>query len=80
MDFVADQFFDGRRFRALTVVDTYCRKCLAIQLGQSIKGMDVVEVMEKIKQEIVAVPERFQIDTDSDLISEARTYEDMTTR
>ena len=27
MDFVADQLFDGRRFRALTVVDNYSRKC-----------------------------------------------------
>ena len=28
LDFVADQFTDGRRFRALTVVDVYTRECL----------------------------------------------------
>jgi putative transposase len=28
MDFVADALFDGRRFRALTVVDNYSRHCL----------------------------------------------------
>ena len=55
MDFVADQLFDGRKLRPLTVVDNYSRKCLAIQVGQSIKGMDVVEVMERIKQEILSV-------------------------
>ena len=36
MDFVADQLFDGRRFRALTVVDNYSRTCLAIHAGQSV--------------------------------------------
>ena len=36
MDFVADQLFDGRKFRLLTVVDDFSRKCLAIQVGQSI--------------------------------------------
>ena len=54
MDFVADQrsdarLFDGRKFRSLTIVDNFSRKCLAIQVGQSIKGMDVVEVMERVK-------------------------------
>jgi putative transposase len=30
MDFVCDQLFDGRRFRALTLVDNYSRECLEI--------------------------------------------------
>jgi putative transposase len=30
MDFVADALFDGRRLRALTVVDNYTRESLAI--------------------------------------------------
>lgn len=41
-DFVADQFRDGRRFRALTVVDVYTRECVAIEVGQSLKGHEVV--------------------------------------
>ena len=40
VDLVADQFADGRRFRALTVVDVYTRECLAIEVGQSLKGHD----------------------------------------
>jgi putative transposase len=32
-DFVADALFDGRRLRALTVVDNYTRECLAIEVG-----------------------------------------------
>lgn len=42
MDFVVDALFDGRRVRALTVVDNYTRECLAIKVGQSLKGDDVV--------------------------------------
>ena len=33
LDFVADQLADGRRFRALTVVDIYTRESLAIEAG-----------------------------------------------
>jgi len=49
MDFVSDQLFDGRRFRSLTVVDTYSRECLAIHAGKSIQGTDVVNVLERLK-------------------------------
>ena len=45
MDFVSDQLFDGRRFRALTLVDNYSRECLEIEVGQNLKGFDVVAVM-----------------------------------
>jgi hypothetical protein len=33
MDSVADQLADGRRFRALTVIDLFTRECLAIDVG-----------------------------------------------
>jgi putative transposase len=49
LDFVADQLADGRRFRALTVMDIYTRECLAIEVGQSLKGEDVVRVLNRIK-------------------------------
>ena len=38
MDFVSDQLFDGKKFRALTVVDNFSRKCPVIEVGQSLKG------------------------------------------
>ena len=57
MDFVADQLFDGRRFRALTVVDNFSWKCLAIHADQSIKGTDVYGIMEHISRRIGQVPE-----------------------
>ena len=48
MDFVSDALFDGRRLRALTVVDTYTREALAIEVDQGIRGEQVVEVMTRL--------------------------------
>ena len=45
---MADQLVDGRRFRALTVVDVFTREGLAIEVGQSLKGEDVVRVLSRI--------------------------------
>ena len=45
MDFVSDQLFDSTKFRGLTIVDNYSRKCLAIQAEKSLKGSDVVDVI-----------------------------------
>ena len=71
MDFVSDELFDGRRFRALTLVDNYSRECLEIAVGQSLKGFDVVAVMERIKELRGVVPKRIQVDNGSEFISKA---------
>jgi putative transposase len=71
MDFVADQLFDGRKFRALTVVDNFSRKCLAIYVGQSLKGEDVVHVVQKISEQQGTYPERIQVDNGSEFISKS---------
>ncbi len=71
MDFVSDQLFDGRRFRALTIVDNFSRKCLAIHPGQSIKGADVVDVMENLRLNEGYVPDCIQVDNGSEFISKA---------
>ena len=47
MDFVSDVLFDGRRFRALTIIDQYTRECLAIHADQSIKGEQVVSILKQ---------------------------------
>ena len=51
MDFVSDQLCDGRRFRSLTVVDIYTRESLAIEADQSLRGEDVVRVLNRLKLE-----------------------------
>lgn len=60
MDFVSDQLFDGKRFRALTVVDNFSRKCPAIEVGQSLKGIDVVNTLNRIKEETGNIPDKSQ--------------------
>ena len=69
MDFVSDQLYDGSRFRALTVVDNFSRKCLAIHAGKSLKGSDVVGVMRQITQVVNYCPKRIKVDNGSEFIS-----------
>ena len=49
LDFMADQLTNGRRFRVLTIVDVFTRESLAVEVGPSLKGTDVVEVLNRIR-------------------------------
>ena len=71
MDFVCDNLFNGHRIRALTVVDNFSRECLAIHVGQSIKGEHVVSIMNALQLFTGRVPERIQVDNGSEFISKA---------
>lgn len=55
--------------RAITVFDNHSRKCYAIEVGQSLKSIDVVTVMNRIKAQHVALPESNQQDNGSEFIS-----------
>lgn len=68
MDFVADALFDGRKLRMLTVVDCYTRECLAIDVGQSLKGEDVVDSLNRICAER-GLPKTIKTDNGSEFIS-----------
>lgn len=68
MDFVADALFDGRRFRALTVVDNFTKESLAIEVNQRLKGEDVVAVMERLRHQR-ELPQRIQTDNGSEFVS-----------
>ena len=48
MDFVSDQLVDGRRIRALTIVDVFSREALAIEVGQRMRAENVVEVCNRL--------------------------------
>ncbi len=49
MDFVSDSLHDGRRFRALTIVDNFTRVSPAIEVGVSITGRRVATVLDRLK-------------------------------
>jgi putative transposase len=68
MDFVADALFDGRKLRMLTVVDLFTRECLAIDVGQSLKGEDVARVLTAITQ-VRGLPRTIKSDNGSEFIS-----------
>ena len=51
LDFVADQLQDWRRFRSLTIVDIFTRESVAIEVGQSLRGEDMVRTQNGMKHE-----------------------------
>ena len=69
MDFVSDAFFDGRKFRALTVVDNHTRECLAIEVAQSLTGDDVVRVLTNIAKKRHQYPLHTQADNGPEFVS-----------
>ena len=69
MDFVSDTLFDGKKFRALTVVDNHTRECLAIEVAQSLTGDDVVRVLTNIAKERRQYPLRVQADNGPEFVS-----------
>jgi putative transposase len=70
MDFVLDQLQNGARFRSLTIVDVYTREAVAIEVGQSLKGDDVVRTLNRLKQER-GVPKVLFCDKGSEFTSHA---------
>jgi len=69
MDFAADQLFDGKKIRALTLVDNFTRECLAIHVGFSLKSPDVVSVLSEVCKHRTAFPKQIQVDNGSEFIS-----------
>ena len=70
MDFVSDQLYDGRKLRALTLVDVHTRECLAIWVDQGIKGDDVVRTLDAVIA-LRGRPERIQVDNGPEFVSKA---------
>jgi putative transposase len=48
MDFMSDELYDGRRIRLLTIVVHFTRESLAIDVGQRMRGNEVVSVLERV--------------------------------
>lgn len=68
MDFVSDSLFNGKRFRALTIIDIFSRECLGIYADKGITGQKVVEALESICCE-QGTPERIRVDNGPEFIS-----------
>ncbi len=70
MDLVAVQLFDGRRLRALTLVDIFTRECWAIEVAAGLRGEDVVRVIDTVTT-LRGVPQRVLVDNGPEFISRA---------
>jgi len=70
MDFVSDNLFNGRRFRALTIVDNFSRECPAIFVDRGITGEQVVESLNRLKF-TRGLPKTIQVDNGPEFISKA---------
>jgi putative transposase len=70
LDFVADRLADGRRFRALTIVDNVSRVSPAIEADFSLTGTRVVAVLERVSQ-LWGIPQRIAVDNGPEFISKA---------
>lgn len=68
MDFVSDALFDGRRLRALTVVDAYTREALAIEVDQNIRGEQVVQTMARLLM-VRGAPRTIRVDNGPEFVS-----------
>lgn len=70
MDFVADELADGRRFRALTMLDVYTRQCLDIAVGRGLTGHDVARTLERLRFDR-GLPQRIYCDNGTEFVSAA---------
>lgn len=53
----------------MTVVNNFSWKCPAIEVGQSLKGIDVVNTLNSIKEETGSIPQRIQVDNGTEFES-----------
>ena len=68
MDFMSDALFNGRRFRALTMMDVYSRECLNIYADKRITGDTVVGILNHISY-YRGRPERIRVDNGPEFVS-----------
>jgi len=67
---MADALYDGRPFRALTVIDEGNREALAIEIGTSISSARVIRVLDELVR-LYGRPARVRVDNGPELVAEA---------
>ena len=68
MDFVTDEFVNGQRFRALTVVDIFSRSSELLEPAVSLTGKRVVEALDQVAQ-VRGYPEAIRVDNGGEFCS-----------
>jgi putative transposase len=70
MDFVHDTLSNGRRIRALNIIDDCTRECLAIELGYGIPSTRVIDVLERLRH-TRGLPKEIVVDNGPEFTSKA---------
>jgi putative transposase len=70
MDFVQDSLMDGRKFRALTVVDVHTRECLAVHADSSLSGRKVAVILDTVAV-ARGYPQEITVDNGTEFFSKA---------
>ena len=68
MDFIRDSFWSGRKFRCLTIVDTFTKECIVIEVDTSLTGLRVVRVLEYLAK-VRGLPISIRVDNGPEFIS-----------
>lgn len=71
MDFVSDHLASGRRFRILTVVDRFSRRCPGVLVDTSIPGGRVARFLDELAAKSGGYPELITVDNGPEFISNA---------
>ena len=61
LDFMADQLFDGRPFRILTVLDVHTREALSTMPRASFRAAQMVEVLDQLAR-VWGKPKSLRVD------------------
>ncbi|GLR14178.1 insertion element protein [Chitinimonas prasina] len=70
MDFVADTLWHGRRIRTLTVIDTWNREVVWIEVDHSLSGRRVARVLDGLRS-LGKLPSQIQVDNGPEFTSKA---------
>ena len=68
MDFMHDVLADGTKIRLLTIVDSFSRESLALEVASGFKSTDVVEVLRRLVAERGS-PQRIHCDNGPEFVS-----------
>jgi len=68
MDFMSDALYSGKQIRVLTIVDNFSRESLALKVGFSLKGDDVVEILNGLIRQRDR-PESIRVDNGTEFTS-----------
>lgn len=69
MDFIQDSFWSGRKFRCLSIVDTFTKECVVLEVDTSLTGLRVTRVLEYLGK-IHGLPKSIRVDNGPEFISQ----------